>query len=54
MLALTMFASPPGRLDPAQWHLPDRPMASADFGKLRADETEKWGKLTRVANIKAG
>jgi tripartite-type tricarboxylate transporter receptor subunit TctC len=25
----------------------------ADFGKLIADETEKWGKLIRVANIKA-
>jgi tripartite-type tricarboxylate transporter receptor subunit TctC len=25
----------------------------ADFGKLIADETEKWGKLIRAANIKA-
>ena len=25
----------------------------ADFGKLIADETEKWGKVIRVANIKA-
>jgi tripartite-type tricarboxylate transporter receptor subunit TctC len=24
----------------------------ADFGKLIADETEKWGKVIRVANIK--
>ena len=26
----------------------------ADFGKLIADETEKWGKVIRVANIKPG
>jgi tripartite-type tricarboxylate transporter receptor subunit TctC len=28
------------------------PMTSADFGKLVTDETEKWGKVIRVANIK--
>ena len=28
------------------------PMAPADFGKLIADETEKWGKVIRAANIK--
>jgi tripartite-type tricarboxylate transporter receptor subunit TctC len=27
--------------------------SSADFGKLIADETEKWGKVIRAANIKA-
>ena len=27
--------------------------SSADFGKLIADETEKWGKVIRSANIKA-
>ena len=26
---------------------------SADFGKLIADETEKWGKVIRAAGIKA-
>ena len=26
---------------------------AADFGKLIADETEKWGKVIRAANIKA-
>ena len=26
----------------------------ADFGKLIAEETEKWGKVVRAANIKAG
>jgi tripartite-type tricarboxylate transporter receptor subunit TctC len=29
------------------------PMSPADFGKLIADETEKWGKVIRAANIKA-
>ena len=29
-------------------------MASADFGKLLADETDKWAKVIRAANIKAG
>ena len=28
------------------------PMTPADFGKLIADETEKWGKVIRAANIK--
>src|SRR5262245_34877537 len=27
--------------------------SSTDFGKLTADETEKWGKVIRAANIKA-
>jgi tripartite-type tricarboxylate transporter receptor subunit TctC len=30
------------------------PMTPADFGKFIADETEKWGKVVRAANIKAG
>jgi hypothetical protein len=28
------------------------PMSSGDFGRLVADETEKWGKVIRAANIK--
>jgi hypothetical protein len=28
------------------------PMTPTDFGKLVADETEKWGKVIRAANIK--
>ena len=28
-------------------------LSSADFGKLVADETEKWAKVIRAANIKA-
>ena len=30
------------------------PGSPADFGKLIADETEKWAKVIRAANIKAG
>jgi tripartite-type tricarboxylate transporter receptor subunit TctC len=29
------------------------PMSPAEFGKLVADETEKWGKVIRAANIQA-
>ena len=29
------------------------PGSPADFGKLIADETEKWGNVIRAANIKA-
>jgi tripartite-type tricarboxylate transporter receptor subunit TctC len=29
------------------------PMTTAEFGKLVADETEKWGKVIRAAKIKA-
>ena len=28
-------------------------MTSADFGKLLADEAEKWAKVIKAANIKA-
>jgi hypothetical protein len=28
------------------------PMTPADFGKLIADETEKWGKVVKFAGIK--
>jgi len=30
------------------------PMTSADYGGFRVDEMEKWGKVIRAANIKAG
>jgi hypothetical protein len=29
------------------------PGSPADFGRLIADETEKWAKVIRAANIKA-
>ena len=32
---------------------PTMSMTSAEFGKFIADETEKWGKVIRAANIKA-
>jgi tripartite-type tricarboxylate transporter receptor subunit TctC len=28
-------------------------MTPAEFGKFVADETEKWGKVIRAANMKA-
>ena len=28
-------------------------MTPAEFGKLIADDTEKWGKVIQAANIKA-
>jgi len=30
------------------------PMTPAAFGTLLAEETEKWGKVIRTANIKPG
>ena len=30
------------------------PMTSAEFAKVIADETEKWGKVIRTAHLKAG
>jgi hypothetical protein len=30
------------------------PSSPAEFGKLVAEETEKWSKVVRAANIKAG
>ena len=30
------------------------PMASAEFGKFLADETEKWAKVVKFAGLKAG
>jgi tripartite-type tricarboxylate transporter receptor subunit TctC len=32
--------------------VPPMPMTPAEFGKLIADDTEKWGKVIRTANIK--
>ena len=29
------------------------PMTPVEFGKLVNDETEKWGKVVKVANVKA-
>jgi hypothetical protein len=40
-----------GRL--AEWGATALAGSPADFGKFVADETEKWGKVIRTANIKA-
>jgi len=32
--------------------LPHFSVSPADFGKLIADETEKWGKVVRFAGVK--
>src|SRR5262249_52102891 len=37
----------------AEWGATALPGSPADFGKLIADDTEKWGKVIRAANIKA-
>jgi len=34
-------------------HVP-MPMGAVDFGKFIVEETEKWGKVIRALNIKAG
>ena len=36
----------------AQFGAEPMPMSSAQFGKLVADDTEKWAKVIRSANIK--
>src|SRR5262249_39772801 len=36
----------------AEWGATALPGSVADFGRLIADETEKWGKVIRAANIK--
>jgi len=37
----------------AEWGATALPGSPADFGKLIADETEKWGNVIRALNIKA-
>ena len=37
----------------AEWGATALPGSSADFGKLIAEETEKWGKVVKFAGIKA-
>ena len=40
-----------GRL--AEWGATALPGSAADFGKLIAEETEKWGKVVKFAGVKA-
>ena len=37
----------------AEWGATALAGSPADFAKFVADETEKWGKIIRAANIKA-
>ena len=37
----------------AEWGATALPGSSADFGKLIAEETEKWGKVVKFAGVKA-
>ena len=41
------------RRDSPSWAAVPMSMTPAEFGKFIADETEKWGKVIRAANIKA-
>jgi len=47
------LADPKMKARLAEWGATALPGSPADFGKLIADETEKWGKVIRAANIKA-
>jgi tripartite-type tricarboxylate transporter receptor subunit TctC len=47
------FADPKMKARLAAFNGTPLPGSPADFGKLIADETEKWGKVIRAANIKA-
>ena len=43
---------PRSRRGSPTWVARRLPGSPAEFGKLIADETEKWGKVIRAANIK--
>ena len=47
------LADPKMKTRLAEWGATALPGSPADFGKLIADETEKWAKVIRAANIKA-
>jgi tripartite-type tricarboxylate transporter receptor subunit TctC len=47
------LADPPIKTRLAGLGIMPMPMTSTEFGKLVSDETEKWGKVIRAANIKA-
>jgi tripartite-type tricarboxylate transporter receptor subunit TctC len=49
----TVLAAPDVKARLAGWGVEVMSMTPGDFGKLVADETEKWGKVIKVANIKA-
>jgi tripartite-type tricarboxylate transporter receptor subunit TctC len=47
------LADPKMKARLAEWGATALPGSPADFGKLIAEETEKWGKVVRFAGIKA-
>jgi tripartite-type tricarboxylate transporter receptor subunit TctC len=47
------LADPPIKTRLAGLGIMPMPMTPTEFGKLVSDETEKWGKVIRAANIKA-
>ena len=47
------LADPKMKARLAEWGATALPGSPADFGKLIVEETEKWGKVIRAANIKA-
>jgi tripartite-type tricarboxylate transporter receptor subunit TctC len=47
-----IFADPAAKARLVGLGFEPMPMSSAEFGKLIADETEKWAKVVRAANIK--
>jgi tripartite-type tricarboxylate transporter receptor subunit TctC len=49
----TALADPKMKARLAEWGATALPGSPADFGKLIADETEKWGNVIRALNIKA-
>jgi tripartite-type tricarboxylate transporter receptor subunit TctC len=46
------LADPKMKARLAEWGATALPGSPADFGKLIADDTEKWAKVVRAANIK--
>jgi len=48
------LADPKTKARLAAWGATALPGSPADFGKLIAEETEKWGKVVKFAGIKPG
>ena len=46
------LADPKMKARLAEWGATPLPGSPADFGKLIAEETEKWGKVVKFAGIK--
>jgi tripartite-type tricarboxylate transporter receptor subunit TctC len=48
------LADPKMKARLAKWGATALPGSPADFGRLIAEETEKWGKVVKFAGVKAG